>query len=68
MQKVSVGGFFDDLTLNLAGESGIVITEDEVTIDATTTGTTSISSANSGLEVTAGGLRLLGGTNNQILQ
>ncbi|MFC1700523.1 hypothetical protein ACFLZ4_02695, partial [Patescibacteria group bacterium] len=55
-------------TLNLAGGAGMTVTEDGVTIDATTTSTTSISSANSGLEVTAGGLRLLGGcSDDQVL-
>ncbi|MFC1700184.1 FG-GAP-like repeat-containing protein, partial [Patescibacteria group bacterium] len=56
-------------TLHLAGGAGLTITDDGVTIDATTTGTTSISSSNSGIEVTAGGLRLLGGcSDNQVLQ
>ena len=47
------------------GSEGAALT---ITIDATTTGTTSTTYANSGLEVTAGGLRLLGGcSDGQIL-
>jgi len=56
-------------TLNVGAGNGILVNADDMTIDATTTGTTSTTSANSGLEVTSAGLRLLGGcADSQLLK
>ena len=59
----------DRVTFDIGAGDGITVLTDTVTIDALTTGTTLTTSSNSGLEVTADGLRLLGGcANNQILK
>ncbi|GIW60431.1 MAG: hypothetical protein KatS3mg087_1497 [Patescibacteria group bacterium] len=48
-------------TLHVGAGNGIIVSADDITIDADTTGTTSSKSNNSGLEVTTSGLRMLGG-------
>ncbi|OGM77371.1 hypothetical protein A2197_01640, partial [Candidatus Woesebacteria bacterium RIFOXYA1_FULL_48_16] len=48
-------------TINIGAGNGISLSADAITIDTDTTSTTSVKSNNSGLEVTADGLRLLGG-------
>ena len=55
------GGTNGVLTVNVGAGNGITVNTDDITIDATTSGTTTTTTANSGLEVTSGGLRLLGG-------
>ncbi len=55
--------------LAVGAGDGIIVGADSITIDSITSGVTVISSANSGLEVTSGGLRLLGGCDdNDILK
>lgn len=62
------GGTVGVLTVNIGAGNGITVNADDITIDATTTGTTSTTASNSGLEVTASGLRILGGcSDNQVL-
>ena len=51
-------------TINIGAGNGITLSADSITIDSDTTGTTSVTSNNSGLEVTTSGLRLLGGCGN----
>ncbi|GIW60432.1 MAG: hypothetical protein KatS3mg087_1498 [Patescibacteria group bacterium] len=51
-------------TLHVGAGNGIIVSADDITIDADTTGTTSSKSNNSGLEVTTSGLRMLGGCSN----
>src|SRR3989338_21364 len=56
-------------TINIGAWSGISLAADSITLDTDTTGTTSVTSNNSGLEVVADGLRLIGGcTDTQILK
>ena len=63
------GGTNGALTVNVGAGNGITVNTDDITIDATTSGTTTTTTANSGLEVTSGGLRLLGGcAENQVLE
>ena len=62
------GGTTGVLTLNIGAGSGISVNANSIDIDANTTGTTSTTSSNSGLELTAGGVRLLGGCGtNEVL-
>jgi hypothetical protein len=61
--------------LNIGGEmigdfvgQGLVTSGTALTVDVTTTGTTATTASNSGLELTADGVRLMGGcTDNQVL-
>ncbi len=63
------GGGSGDLTLNIVGGSGFLVSGDQIDLDVTTTGTTSTTSSNSGLEVTTAGLSLMRGcSNTQILK
>jgi len=48
-------------TIHIGAGNGLTVSADSITLDTTTTGTTSVTSNNSGLEVTSEGLRLLGG-------
>src|SRR3989344_5572072 len=62
------GGTVSNLTLNIGAGSGITVNADDIAVDATTSGTTTTTSANSGIESTAAGIRLLGGcSNSQVL-
>jgi hypothetical protein len=62
------GGTTGVLTLNVGAGPGITVGADSISIDATTTGTTSTTFSNSGLEVTSEGVRLLGGcSHNEVL-
>ncbi|HCC42633.1 TPA: hypothetical protein DEP93_04145, partial [candidate division WWE3 bacterium] len=55
-------------TLHVGAGNGISVATDSIAIDTATTGTTAVSSSNSGLEASSDGLRLLGGCgSNQIL-
>lgn len=66
---LSGGGSSGDITLNIVNGQGINIIGDAVTVDASTTGTTSTTASVSGLEVSSDGLRLIGGcTSGQILK
>ncbi|KKT70551.1 MAG: hypothetical protein UW67_C0004G0003 [candidate division WWE3 bacterium GW2011_GWE1_44_51] len=66
---LSGGGTTGALTINIGGGNGITINADDITIDATTAGTTTVKSNNSGLEVVSDGLRLLGGcANGEVLK
>ncbi len=63
------GGDSGDITLNIVGGNGFLVSGDQIDLDTTTTGTTSTTSANSGLEVTTAGLSLIRGcSNSQILK
>lgn len=48
-------------TLDIGAGNGITVNADDITIDASTTGTTSTTASNSGLEVTSSGLKIIGG-------
>ncbi|HLD89842.1 MAG TPA: hypothetical protein VI911_02270, partial [Patescibacteria group bacterium] len=57
------------VTLHVGAGNGISLSADDISIDATTTGTTAVTSNNSGLEVVSDGLRLIGGcANGEILK
>ena len=62
------GGESGVLTLNVVAGSGITVNSDDISIDTATAGATTSTSSNSGLEVAADGVRLLGGcADDQIL-
>src|SRR3990167_4635133 len=62
------GGTNGTLTLNIGAGNGITVNTDDIAVDATTTGTTTTLSSNSGIESTSAGIRLLGGgSSGQVL-
>lgn len=62
-----IGGAGTDLSVG-AGD-GILVNPDTISVDVATTGTTSTTASNSGLETTSGGVRVLGGcSNGQVLK
>ncbi|KKS28886.1 MAG: hypothetical protein UW13_C0012G0018, partial [candidate division WWE3 bacterium GW2011_GWA1_43_94] len=55
-------------TINIGAGNGLIVSADSIAIDSATTGLTAVTSSNSGIEVTADGIRLLGGCSlNQVL-
>ena len=63
------GGGSGDITLNIVGGNGFLVSGDQIDLDIDTTGTSSNTSSNSGLELTSTGLSLLRGcSNSQILK
>jgi hypothetical protein len=66
LNQINIGG--DILSDFVGSTTGLGLTGTTLTIDATTSGTTSTTSSNSGLEIASDGLRLLGGCSaNQVL-
>jgi excisionase family DNA binding protein len=55
------GGSSDEVTLNLAAGNGFTVSADQIDIDISTTGSTSSTSSNSGLEVDSSGISLIRG-------
>jgi len=63
------GGSAGVVQLNVGAGNGITVNANSITMDVTTSGATSSSASNSGLEVTGDGLRLLGGCgDDEVLQ
>ena len=66
---ITGGGTSGTVTLNVIGGDGLSVAADQVDLDVSTSGTTSTTSANSGLETAADGLSLLRGcSDNQVLK
>jgi len=63
------GGASGDVTLDVAVGNGLSVAADAINLDVATAGTTSTTSANSGLELASDGLSLIRGcSNNEILK
>ena len=58
------GGTTGVLTVDIGAGDGIVVNPDNISIDIITSGSTTSTASNSGLELTSDGLRLLGGCDN----
>lgn len=66
---VNSGTLTDPVIEMISLNAGLVINADDIALNLATSGTSTTTNSNSGLEITAAGLRLLGGcSNNQILK